>query len=261
MEQQNRLLFEAQFKRNRYFRRFMWMVLATVASLAAWIALDEVAGRGEADADLLNIGKWVALAAAALLALRAIFNLITYFRTRTETVRVFDRGIIWTRGKKSEFKYQWPHVKSFTEGIHRRPLFGKRGAQVLLMRDGKTLQFKPRLGDAVEYTEIVRSIVAELTAERMTRALREGKAVTVHPKLAMNKSGVIAGKNKIRWSQVDIELKRNKLVVSKLTKEGKFQSVQSYDVHTVENLYGFLDVADSAMRTHQPKRFNIKARI
>ncbi len=264
MEQKNRLVFEAELKRNKYFRRFMWMLLATVASGAAWIALDEVAGRGEADADLLMIGKWAALIAVLLLALRALLNLIIFFRTKNESVMVTDRGFVWNRGKQ-QHKYRWNLVRSFTEGARSLHLFGRpfwqRGAQTIITRDGKTFKFRPRLGDPQAFAEVVGPLIAEPIAEAMTRALREKKTIRMHPQLAMNAAGVIAGKEKIRWSQVDISVKRSKLGVYRLNNEGKFQTVRSYDIHTVENLHGFLDVADSAMRTHQPKRFNIKARI
>ncbi len=256
MEQRPKLLFEAELKRNKYFKRFMWMILATVAAGAAWIALDEVAGRDAADANLLTIGKWVALIAFVLLVLRALLNLFNYFRVRSESLMVFDRGFVWKRGKKQR-KYGWNQVKSFKEGS----LIRQHGTHVIITRDGQTFKFRSRLGNPQAFADAVRPMIAETTAEAMTRAMREARSVRLHPQLAFNSVGVIAGKSKIHWSQVDVKIKRNKLSVCKRDSEGNFRTVKFYDIHSIDNLHGFMDVAESAMRTHQPQRFNIKTKI
>jgi hypothetical protein len=71
-------------------------------------------------------------------------------------------------------------------------------------------------------------------------------------------AGVVAGKEKIKWSQLDIAVKGGRLTVKKLAKDGKFRTVKAYPLRQLDNVGGFLELANVTIRNHQPQRFNIK---
>jgi len=137
---------------------------------------------------------------------------------------------------------------------------GTIGAHELTMRDGKTFTFTARNGDTDRFAKSVRKQIAEVTGTAMGRALRNNKSVQLHPKLIVATGGLVAAGDKIPWSRVDIKKQGNKLEILKLERDGQFKRVHQYPVHQLENLPGFLDLADSLVRNHQPQRFNIKVK-
>ena len=258
-----KLLYKFEVERKQHIRRFMWMLLAFVASFSAWIALDYVGGQGDdIDPDLLRFGQSIAIVLAIILFFRAVIHLLRAIRTKSESAQFFDRGFRWKIGKNDPAKYSWSQLRSFRQGVRtvaifKRPIF-QFGEQVITMRDGKSFKFTARHGDIRQFTRAVRPYIADITGTQMGRQLRENKAVRLHPDLAISPNGVIAGKHKIRWSQVDIKATKNKLVISKRTKKGQFKAVKSYNIRQIDNIAGFLDIAHSTIQNHQPERFNIK---
>lgn len=259
-----KVIFHAEVSRRRYFRRFMWMLLLLVAAFGAWAALDEAAGRGVADSDLLTVGKGMALIVMTIAIVRALLNLYYWQTTHNEEIVVFDRGFVWKRGKKQS-KYSWAQLKAFRHGARTLRLFGRpilqRGAHTLAMRDGKTYKFTARHGDTQAFADAVTPIIEDHTGTRMGQALRSKKSVRLHPQLVISAAGVQAGGTKIRWSQVDVQMKNNQLGIYVVQNNGKFKLIRRYPAHEVDNLAGFLDLAHSLIQNHQPKRFNIRTQI
>lgn len=263
-----KVLFQGQVKRSRYTKRFMWLLLASTAAVGAWVALREAAARAVADTqifgvDVLDIGQLVALIILALLLLRLAVNLARALTVKNERVQIFKQGIVWDRGKKRH-KYKWAQVKSFRYGVRTIELFGRnwgqRGRLIFTMRDGGVFRLTQRHGDLRKALKIVRPHIAEVTGTVMGRALRNGKGVRLHRRLALSPAGIIAGKNKIPWSEADVRVKRGRLEIRRLNDKGKFRTVRRYPTSKIENLGGFLEVADSTIRNHQPERFNITTR-
>ena len=253
-----KLLYTAEIRRNRYFRRFMWLLLAVVAAGAAFMALDEAAAREAADGDVLQIGKIVALGVVILLAVRALLNLLHFFTTRNESVRIYDRGLVWQRGKK-QYKYSWAQLKAFRDGARTRKLLGRSifhtGAHTFEMRDCQTFKLTWKHGNIDDVSKAIDPYIADTIGTMMGKALRNSKSVQVNPKLSMNKNGIVAGDTRIPWSRVDVRVQNGKLTILEMTPEKKFQTVRRYDTRKVDNLAGFLDVADGIIRSHQRDRF------
>jgi hypothetical protein len=256
-----RLLYTAESNRRPYIRRFFWMLLATVAAVAALIALEEAQARGESINEVLNVGTFVAILTAGLLFFRMMLNLIRAIFTRTQSVKVFDRGFIWQRND-DEYKYSWPQVRAFKEGARVIRLFGRPllvlGSHTLTTRDDKDFRFSAKMGNPETFAQVIRPHLADATGSAIGRALRNNKIVKVHPKLIVHTQGLVVDNQKIPWSKVDIRRKGNQLEI--LRHNGRdFKSVGKFNTSDVENVGGFLDIADSLIRNHQPERFNIPA--
>jgi len=259
-ENKPKLLFQAQTNRSQYVRRFMWTLLGLVASVAAYLALEFALGEGESVEELLRIGSGLSVIVAGAFFIRMGVYLYRALTTTTETIRVFSAGFTWERGGE-RYKYSWPQVRTFREGARPVKFLGRRlstrGAQELIMRDGKTFAFTARHGDTDRFAKAMRRQIGEVTGTIMSRTLRNNKSVQIHPKLVIATGGLVADGDKIPWSRVDIKKQGNKLEILKLERDGQFKSVRKYPIHQVDNLLGFLDLADSLVRNAQPQRFNI----
>ena len=257
-----RLIFSAEISRRPFIRRFLWWLLASVAAAGAAVALTYASDRHVTDSSLLVVGQVVAILVVVLGLLRALANLLVGLRRKNETLRFYDRGFVWIRGK-DEYKYNWNQVVSFREGIHTITLFGRliaqRGAHELKMRDGKVFRLTGVYGDMRMFAKAVRPIIADVTGERIARIIRDqNRSVRLNNKLGIWGGGIIAGKHKIPWSQLDVNVRKGKLVISRLNEAGKFKRVATFNAHEINNLGGFMDVAQNSMRHFQPKRFQIK---
>src|SRR5690349_18329134 len=113
--QKPKLLYQVVIERRKFIRRFVWSLLAAVAAIGAGVALNEAAGRGLVDANVVQAGNIVSLVVAVLFGLRALVNLWRGLRQRTETLRIFDKGII-LQIPKGEQKIGWSQVVAFREG-------------------------------------------------------------------------------------------------------------------------------------------------
>lgn len=256
-----RLIYQFQVDRRQHLRRFFWNLLAVVAAFGAWVALDTAAGRGIGDPLLLRVGRVIALGVAALFTVRGLFSLIRALRRRNESARFYTQGFTWQRGKQNH-KYSWSQVKTYREGVRQlrigRLVLGQIGAQTLTMRDGNEFKFTSVHGNARRFADAVRPYIADVQGERMGQALREQKSIRLHPKLAVAAAGVQAGQQKIRWSDLDVVLTRSRLVIKRKNAKGAFKTALSLPVHQVNNVGGFMEVASSTIKNHQPERFNIK---
>jgi hypothetical protein len=182
-------------------------------------------------------------------------------RNKNETVRFFDRGFRWQRGKEAH-KYAWSDIAVFRQGIRQFRL-GKRilfqsGAHTFKMRDGEVFYFKPLHGDSKSFLLRVRPFISDMMGERIGRALRNGKTVRVHPDLALSAEGLEVSKLIIPWEDVDIKLVGRQVVVSRLDENSEFKPVKRFSVYKIDNLGGFIEIAQSTIKNHQPERFNIK---
>lgn len=254
-----RLLFHATINRRLYLRRFVWSLLASVAALAAFFILDSPAGRNVADAQLGDIGRVVSLIAALLFGLRALVNLWYGLRRPTESLRFYDRGFIWWRGQ-AEHKYKWSHLNNYRErggGVYlgKRPLV-QWGDCRFTMLDKRVFTVTGRYGNLREFKRIIRRYPAHVTGIRMGQALRQEEPVRLHPRLTIWPGGIEVGKHEVPWSEVEVSLKRGRLVIFQKNAKGQFKPLKSYRASRVDNVGGFLEVARATIPTHQRGRFS-----
>ena len=261
--QKPELLFEADVDRRRYLRRLIWLIFAIAAMIAARLALRETVQEENVDGQILDIGQFIALILAAILAIRAAITLGRFLTTRSEKIRIFDRGFAWQIGK-TQHKYSWGQLKTFREGVQTFSIFGRPlvqlGAHTMRMRDGKTFRISARHGDTRAFVRAVRPVIADITGTIMGRALRENRSVQLNKTFTLAPKGIVAGNHKIRWSALDIRVRRGKLAVRELNKKGKFKTVKTFKTRNIDNLAGFLDIAESVIQNHQPDRFDVKTK-
>jgi hypothetical protein len=253
-----RPIYQAVIRRKPYFRRFAWSVLAAVAGVGALVALDEAAGRRVADRTILQVGGAVAAVIVIYFGLRALVNLWRWLTRRDEAVRFFDQGFSWTRGG-DQYKAVWSKLDYYREGA-RGLYLGKRpivqwGANRLHMRDGRVFKVTGAHGDMRVFARAVRKYTADVTGTWMARALRQEKPIRLHRQLILYPGGVRAGKHEIPWAELEVGLKRGRLVIYRAGKSGKFNAVKSYSAGSVDNVAGFLELVHGTLRNWQRERF------
>ncbi|MFW5748350.1 MAG: hypothetical protein ACOCYT_01920 [Chloroflexota bacterium] len=272
-----RLLYAVKLRRGPYRRRFFLLVIALIAAAGAYFALD-TAARGEVangtidlsalDPLLLDVGRVIAGLIVGVLILRlgiVVYRLLTL---RDETIRVFDKGIAYERGgrrKPLRRKFSWKQLKSYRAGARTMALFGRavlhRGANELTMTDGTRIRVDGRHGDPRRFHKVMRPIVADVSGRRISAAIRSGKQTRLHRALSVGPEGIGTGRQHIPWEEADVRLKDGTLLIRRLNDKGRFKTMRRYDARRVENLSGFLDVAESVIQNYQPERFNIQTRI
>lgn len=253
-----KLLYQITIERKRFVRRLLWSLLAAVASVGALAALMSVQGRGIGDATLVQVGTIIAVVVIMLFTLRTLVNLRLALRRRTETVRLFDKGFVWSR-KGSDQQYGWSKITNFREGGHglylgSRPLL-QWGAHRLEMEDGAVFRFTGAHGDLRQLGKLLRRPAAHFTGMAMGATLRREQSVKLHRHLTAWPGGLEVGKVEIPWSEVDIRLQNNRINIFRQMPNGKFRKVRHFDVRSINNAGGFLDVAAVTIRTHQRERF------
>lgn len=255
-----RLLYEISIERRRYFQRFARTLLITVAAFGALVALNTALEQGAADSTLLVVGIIIAAAATTMFALRAAFSLWRGLRRKTETVRIFDQGLVWTRAGQ-EAKYGWSALQTYRLGGHGL-YWGKRvllqwGAHTLKMRDGRVFRLSGIYGDLRTLASAVGRQAAHVTGIAMGKTLREEHPVKLHRRLTVWPGGIQVDKQEIPWSEVDVRLKGGQLTVFRKTSNGKFRTVRRYRASQIENVGGFMEVASITIRNHQRERFGV----
>ncbi len=255
-----RLVYQATIRRKLYFRRFAWSVLAAVAGVGALVALEEAAGRDDLTDYLtvLRVGGAAALVIVVYFGLRALVNLWRGLTRRNEALRFFDQGFSWKRSG-DDYKAGWSKLVYYREGargiyLGQRPML-QWGANRLTMRDGRAFKVTGVYGDTRRFARAVRKYIADVTGTWMARALRQEKPVRLHRQLILYPGGLHAGKHEIPWSELEVGLKRGRLVIYRLNKNGKFKSVKSYSAASVDNVAGFLELAHGTLRNWQRERF------
>lgn len=252
----SRVIYETEMKRSRYFRRFMWRLLGTATTIGAYVALREAALRDLASPFALDIGKAAAILLGGFLAVRALYNLILTFIRRSGSLRFYNKGFVWTQGRKA-YKYKWTELARFREGarglyLFRRPIL-RWGAHQLEMDDERLFKFTGVHGDPRLFARVVRPYAAYVTSVKLSRALRQDHPVSLHPRLTLYPGGVEAGRTEIHWSVLDAVVKNGRLYVRRHDR-GEIKTVRRYPLHKVDNVGGFLEIAKSTQRQYQSVR-------
>ncbi len=238
---------EATISRRPYFRKAWLSIVGLITALMGVWLLNEANNQGK-----LPNNSWLPLTiAVALLGLlfliRAIINFVRWLRTKNETLKLYNQGIVLTRGKDT-IKYGWGSLHTYREGSR---------ALRLTMQNGQVINIDSRYGDLPRWAERIRQYAARVTGVYIARAIREDRPVVLHPKLTVWPGGIEVDKKEIPWSKVDVRLMGKQLVVFQRAQSGNFQKVKTYNMHTVDNVGGFLEVAHSTMKNHQRDRFGV----
>jgi hypothetical protein len=258
MEEKPRLIYGASIQRGRFFKRFLRAAFLVLVVAGAYLALVEASARGLADPLLLDIGMLAAILLAGLLSVRGLYNLVMALARRRESVRIYDQGIVWTRGNQ-KFKYAWHQLVSYREGtrgiyLARWPLF-QWGQNRFMMADGQRFRYNQRFGDTRAGSDAARRYAAYVTGVHMGRTLRAEQAVKLHPKLTIYPTGIEAGKQDVHWSEADVQLDGDRLIIKRLEPNGRFKTIGRFPQRDVDNVGGFLEVAEATIRNYQPERF------
>lgn len=254
-----RLLFESRLRRRPHVRRTLWSLLAALSGLTLVFAFEYVSTRIVIPIELLDLGKLVSLGIFAVFGVRAIFAFGRALRTKTESFKFFDRGFVWQRGKQT-YKYSYAQLASWRED-YRAGRLGQRGAIVFKTTDGQTFKIRPIHGNLRRFAHVLRPYLTDIFGSRMGRALREGRTIRVHPNLMLAPKGIKVGKQAVRWQDVDVRVQRGRLNVSRRDGSGRFVSVGSFRTRDIENLNGFVDVAQGVIQNYQPQRFGIETQV
>jgi hypothetical protein len=251
-----RIIYETEVKRSRYFRRFMWLLLGIAATVGAFVALHEATMRNIASPFALDIGKAAAILLGGFLAVRALYNLILSFTRRTETLRFYNKGFVWTQGSRA-YKYKWTELDRFREGargfyLFKRPIL-QWGAHQLEMDDERLFRFTGIHGNPRLFARIVRPYAAYVTSVKISRTLRQDRPVNLHPRLTLYPGGVEVGKTDIHWSVLSATVKNGRLLVQRLDLGG-IKTIRRYPLHKVDNVGGFLEIAKSSQRQYESMR-------
>lgn len=258
MQDKPRLIYGASVQRGRFFRRFLRAAFLVLVVAAAYLALGEASARGLAAPLLLDVGKLAAVVLAGLLSVRGLFNLVMALVRRNESVRFYDKGLLWTRGGNPH-KYPWHQLVAYREGVRglylaRWPLL-QWGQNTFVMADGQTFRYGQRFGDTRAGSDAVRRYAAYVTGVHMGRTLRAEQPVRLHPKLTVYPTGIESGQQDVHWSEADVQLDGDRLVIRRLEPDGRFKTIGRYALHDVDNVGGFLELAETTIRNHQPDRF------
>jgi hypothetical protein len=262
--QKPRLVYETSITRRKHGVRLRLQLIILLAAGGAIFALNRaLAEVTTVDPLLLNIGLAAALLVFILIAIRALINLVRWFRRRDEQVRFFDQGFVWRIGG-TEHRYGWKSLRTLREGgsgiyIGRRPLV-QWGAHTLTMRDGQVFKLTPAHGNLRLIARAIRPHAGAVTGDRMAQMLRAEKPVRLHPQLTVWPGGVEAGKHEIHWSQLDVVMQRRRLIVRSLNENGRFETVKTYRAASVDNLGGFIELVASTLPNYQRERFSKAAR-
>jgi hypothetical protein len=258
------LIYQAQTLRAPYARQMGFAFVFGMIALICFFPIRHLAYQNDENRDVLVLSMMFMLFLALFFGIRFIWSFIKWRRTPNERVRVYDQGIIWEKNGDLK-RYSWDKIKRYRRGARVATLFDKplwvRGEQRLWLVNGDELRFSARLDDPRQFDRVIAPIVADVTGERMGMALREKRAVKLADDLMMASGGIVAGKHKISWKTVDIQLKKNKLIIYKLGEGGKFKPLATIPAHSIDNLAGFMDVAESIIQNYQPHRFNIRTKI
>jgi hypothetical protein len=253
-----KLIFEASVNPKPFRRRFAWSALATVTAVGALIALDRAGAQTNLDPRVLLVGQAVALVAVVLMFIRTVQNLWHGLVRKPETLRFYDKGFVWKRTDK-EYKYGWSQLQSYRDNtrvisLGQKPLL-QFGAYTLRMQDGEKFKFTGAQGDVNAFAKAVRRYVSYATGVHLSRALRREEVVSLHPRLQVQPDGVISGKEGVHWADMNVMLRGHSLILQRRGESGKLQHIRRYDTGKVDNVGGFMEVAVSAIRDHQPERF------
>lgn len=261
----SRVLYAFEWQRRRVLRR-AWMTLIFASLLfGLFIALGFWRNIDPDQLLLLSLSRRVAVLVAAMFALRAVFNLGRAMFRHTQIAQFSREGFAW-QVDNDIHRYPWEQLRAYRKGariwrVFRLPV-RRFGQHRLTMNDGRAFVLHHGMTSPELFERAMDPIIDALMGEKIANTLRAGGNVRLHKHLFLTKNGVVVLKGGkkigIKWSSADIRQMGGQLGIYAAGKNGKFKLVRRFPVHTVDNLGGFLELADATLSSHQPERFNLK---
>jgi len=243
-----RLLYATGARRGLYVRFFIRALLGLLLAIALGLAVTNLAAKDDQNSLLLNLGLLLAIAFGLWFALRLVVQLVRIFTRRSVTVRVYDKGLLWSE-KGHTTKHQWPEIVRFREGSRALCLFGRPlivwGAQILTMEDGSEYRFSPYLGDTTVFAEYVRPYAAHITSLRMGKALRQEQPVKLSDKLVIYPGGVSVRRTEVPWAELRVSVndRYSRISLRRVRPGSKPKVLAKMPVHSLDNAGGFVEIA------------------
>lgn len=243
-----RLLYATGARRSLYFRCFLRALLGVLLSIALGLAISNLIERDQHSSLILDIGLMLAFLFGLWFLIRLIVHLVRIFTRRTVSVRLYDKGILWSE-KGRMHKHRWTEVVRFREGARALRLFGRPllewGAQTLTMEDGSEYRFSPYLGDVEAFALYVRPYAAHVTSLRMGKALRKEQPVKLSEKLVIYPGGVAIRRTEVPWAElrVTVDSSFRRITLRRVQPGVKSKILTRMPVYSLDNAGGFVEIA------------------
>jgi hypothetical protein len=262
------LVWQGKTERSVYVRRLRWAVVALLASGGVWWMLGTALVSGAVmtfpipfpginaiKAATLIGGRVVAMLVLMFSSGRAIINLVLAVRRPTETLRFYDEGFAWER-KNNLVKYRWNAVKTVIENPRGWYWRGKPrlqwGGVTFKLRDGSVYKVTGAHGDLLEFIGAVQPHYGAEMGVQMGQRLRQQKGFKVHPQVTVMPAGLVLGDDRrIGWKRLHLGVEGRELVLGRMDDAGTVKVVERIPTHKVENLAGFIELAEATAETFQ----------
>lgn len=263
-----RLIYTSSIKRGRYVRLFLRALLGALAAGGAWLALTEIVNQGIAAQAgiapaLLDAGRAIAVVVAVWLAARSIYHLVLAIVRRTETIRIYNRGMQWGTARRNA-KATWGQVAAFREGVRGLYLFNRPvmqwGSHRITFADKTALVFRPHHGDGRVFARAVRPYAARVTGARIGQYLRQEQPVRLHKRLIVHPGGVEANGQEIHWDDLHLARAGGRLIVrwrdAARSGQGKraWRTAGRFSIASVDSVDGLMEVWKGVAQTRQAAR-------
>lgn len=258
----DRAIFSFEWRRRRALRRAWLNVFVAGLLFGLFVALGYWPALQVPDAaPWLRLAQTVAVVVAAMFTVRAVFNLGRAMLRRTQVAHFSREGFAW-QVDETVHRYRWEKLARYRTGARTWRIFGipvrRFGSHRLTMNDKRTFTLHHGITSPKKFDTAVGPVISEALGVKMADTLRSGQAVRLHPGLMVSKAGVIVFKGRkkigIKWAQADVKVAGGQLVIGTAGKNGRFKTVRRYPAHRVDNLGGFLDLAEVMLTAHQPNR-------
>jgi hypothetical protein len=243
-----RLLYATGSRRRLYVRYVLRALLGVLAAVALALAVTAVAERQQMAPLYSNLILLIAIIFGAWFAIRLTVQLVHVFTRRTISVRLYDKGFVWSeKGRVS--KHRWNEVVRFREGARAFRLFGRPvlewGAHILTTEDGSEYRFSPAMGDATAFAQYVRPYAAHITSLRLSKALNREQPVKLSGQLVIYPGGVAWKRAEVPWRElrVTVDPAWKQITLRRVQPGLKAKVLARLPTHSLDNAGGFVEVA------------------
>ncbi|MFN8377659.1 MAG: hypothetical protein U0452_03210 [Anaerolineae bacterium] len=243
-----RLLYTTGARRGLYIRFFLRALLGMVLAILLGVAVTNLMQREPQTSVLLQLALLLAILFGLWFAIRLVVQLVRIFTRRSATVRLYDKGIVWSE-KGRTTKHRWTEIVRFREGARALRLFGRPllewGAHILTMEDGSEYRFSPYLGDVEAFAQYVRPYASHVTSLRMGKALRREQPVKLSDKLVIYPGGVAYKRAEVPWAElrVTVDPGFEQITLRRLQAGVKPKTLARMPVYSLDNAGGFVEIA------------------
>jgi hypothetical protein len=243
-----RLLYATGSRRRLYVRYFLRALLGVLVAVALGIAVTAVVERGQITPLLGNLILLVSLVFGVWFSIRLVIQLVHVFTRRTVTVRLYDKGFVWSAKGRTD-KHRWNEIVRYREGVRAFRVFGRPllewGAHILTVEDGSEYRFTPAMGDAQAFAEYVRPYAAHVTSLRMGKALRKEQPVKLSDRLVIYPGGVAWKRAEIPWAELRVTVDPGwaQITLRRVQPGVKPKVLARMPTSSLDNAGGFVEIA------------------